>query len=54
MDDEVPVIFEGKPGLCWYCGRGAGRVSDVECQQWKATCPVAVSSCRSFLPGEIR
>lgn len=58
MDDEAPVIFEGKPGLCWYCARGeaGGQMSEdggqraSVCLQWKATSPVAVSSCRSFLP----
>lgn len=49
-DTDRPIIFEGKPGLCWHCGHGERRVDGVECQQWwKATRPVAVPDCRVFL-----
>jgi hypothetical protein len=54
MDADRPIIFEGKPGLCWHCGFGElvsseFRVLGKECGQWKATSPVAVPDCRVFL-----
>jgi hypothetical protein len=51
MDNDRPIIFEGKPGLCWHCGHG--EVASVKwpekgCNQWNVTRPVAVSNCRAF------
>jgi hypothetical protein len=54
MDNDRPIIFEGKPGLCWHCGHGEvssveGQVAGKGCNQWLVTRPVSVSNCRAFL-----